>query len=509
MEAALDALAELYLQARRPADAVNTLLELIEERPDSLRYCTRLATLLDGIGQTEAAISQYSRLLGRQPNLADAHFNLALLLKKQKRYSDAMAAYEKSVQLGIERVHEVYTNMGVLSSQMRRSDEAREFFERALEVEPEHIPALFNLAGHFEEMGDREKATTVYQRILKIEPRHWDSLARLAYASRLTSPKDPLISSLRDATNTTIDDRLAHEGLYFALGKALDDVGLYDEAFAAYTSANELGKLRHPPYDQIATENAIDQLIDWCDAEWIRNATTSSSDSPIFICGMFRSGSTLAEQILAAHPSITAGGELDILPWLLARRLAPYPQRLQNASPEELQQLADEYVSRRAELFPEARHVTDKRPDNHVHLGLIKALFPAARIVYTKRNPLDNCLSVYFQQLGRNLPYATDLGNIAHYYRQHERLMEHWAACLQENIFVLNYDDLVRSPEPLLRDLLEFLGLDWDDRCLEFQHADNLVQTASVWQVREELHPRSSGRWRNYESGVSSIRALF
>lgn len=508
-EAALSALADLYLQARRPSDAGNVLLALVEEMPDSLHYYARLATLLDEGGKTGVAISVYQRLLGRRPELATAHYNLALLLKKQKRYAEAMAAYENAVRLGIDRVQEVYTNMGVLCAELHRADQARELFERALDVDPRHIPAMFNLASLFEEAGEREQATALYHKILSIEPRHWDSLARLAYATRLTSREDPLIGSLRDATNSKVDDRLAHEGLYFALGKVLDDVGLYDAAFAAYKSGNELGKERNPPYDRIAAERTFDELIGWCDANWIRNAATSSADAPIFICGMFRSGSTLAEQILAAHPSITAGGELDILPWLLTRRLAPYPQRLQSASQEELQQLADDYVSRRGDLFPEAKHVTDKRPDNYVHLGLIKALFPAARIVYTQRDPLDNCLSVYFQQLGGNLAYATNLENIAHYYKQHERLMEHWRACLGENIFTLSYDDLVRSPEAVLRGLLDFLGLDWDDRCLEFQHTDSLVKTASVWQVREELHPRSSGRWRNYEAGLQNIRAQF
>lgn len=508
-EAALSALADLYVEARRPADAGDTLLALVEEMPDSLHYCARLATILDDAGKTGVAISLYLRLLGRQPQLATAHFNLALLLKKQKRYADAMAAYENSVRLGIGRVHEVYTNMGVLSADMHRADEARKLFERALDAEPEYIPALFNLAGLFEEAGEREQATTLYQTIMRIDPQHWDSLARLAYATRLTSQQDPLISTLQDATNTAVDDHLAHEGLYFALGKALDDVGLYDEAFAAYNSANELGKLRNPPYDRTATEQEFDELISWCDADWIRTMATSSTDAPIFICGMFRSGSTLAEQVLGAHPSVTAGGELDILPWLLARRLSPYPQRLQSATPEELEQLVNEYLSKRGELFPEAMHVTDKRPDNYLHLGLINALFPAAKIVYTKREPLDNCLSAYFQQLGSNLRYATDLENIAHYYKQHERLMEHWQACLGENIFVLSYDDLVRSPETILRGLVDFLGLDWDDQCLDFQHSDNLVKTASVWQVREELHPRSSGRWRNYESGLRKIQSQF
>jgi len=508
-EAALGVLAEVHLQAQSPDKAVQALATLAEEHPESLLHCDRLANLLSRLGQVGAAIGLYLRFIERQPEIAEAHYNLALLLKKQKDFANAMLAYERSILLGIDRVHEVYTNMGVLASEMRRPELARGFFERAIENHAGYVPALFNLAGHHEEMGEREQAATLFRQILDIDPQHWDSLARLAYATRVTDKTDPLIGSLRDAANSAIENRLAHEGLYFALGKVLDDVGEYDEAFAAYTAANDFGKSRNLPYDEVVAEDAFDQLIEWCDADWISKLSTASTAAPIFICGMFRSGSTLAEQILGSHPSITVGGELDILPWLLARDMSPYPERLQNAVPEELEKLARDYVSKQEELFPGALNVTDKRPENHMHLGLIKAMFPAVRIVYTKREPLDNCLSVYFQQLGGNLAYATDLEHIADYYKQQERLLEHWQACFGENIFVLNYDDMVRTPEPVLRQLLDFLGLEWDERCLQFQDSENQVKTASVWQVREELHSGSSGRWRNYEAGVEKIKALF
>jgi len=481
------------------AERLRTLSALVEERPDNLSYCAQLATLLDTVGDTEAAIGQYRRLLRRQPGIAAAHYNLALLLKKQMRYADALDAYNTSVRLGIDGLSEVYSNIGVLYSEMRQANEAREMYARALEVDSDYIPALFNLAGLLEEAGERDEAQELYRRILGLEPRHWDSLARLAYTARLTDPDDPLIGSLRTATDAKVDDLLAREGLYFALGKVLDDVGQYDAAFAAYKSANELGKQRGRPYDRFAAEQAFDELTGWCNEDWISSAKTSCVASPIFICGMFRSGSTLLEQVLAAHPSITAGGELDMLPKLMGRWLKSYPRGPEIEPADTFSQLANEYVSKRQELFQGAEHITDKRPDNYVHLGMIKALFPQARIVYTARNPLDNCLSVYFQQLGGNLSYATDLTNIAHYYRLHQRLMQHWQACLPENIFVVEYDELVRSPEPLLRSLFDFLELEWDERCLEFQKTDNLVKTASVWQVREELYQRSSGRWRNYE----------
>lgn len=471
--------------------------------PDFEKACR-----LHAQGRWEEAEQAYLCVLERSPLLANAHFNLALLYKRSRRHVEAAAAYEKAVELGIGNVQEVYSNLGVLYSELRDAGRAMAMYRRALEVDPEYLPAIFNLAGLLEESGDRQQAIELYQRVLALDPGQWESLARLANAQTVHDPNDPLVARLKGAIEAAQDDRPAREGLYFALGKVMDELGRYEEAFIAFSAANALGRLRNPPYDRAAAEQAFDWLMELFNPDWIAGTSTGSAARPIFICGMFRSGSTLLEQMLAGHPSIRAGGELDYLPWLAARRLAPYPQRIPQVSREELELLAEEYLARLQELFPGEEHVSDKRPDNFLHLGLVKAMFPSARIIYTRRSLRDNCLSVYFQQLGGSLSYACDLASIAHYYRQHERLMEHWAACFGGNIFTVDYDALVRSPEPVLRRLLDFLGLEWDDRCLDFRESEGLVKTASVWQVREALHLRSSGRWKNYQTQLRSIPGL-
>lgn len=507
-EAVLRAQVELYMQSGRADDAVAGLTALTRERPDELYYYGLLANMLDRRGQTDAAIGHYERLLQRQPGMGAAHFNIALLYKKEKRYDEAVNAYNEAARLGLERVQEVWSNLGVLYSELRRPDEAAKMYDRALEIDPEYVPALFNRGGLHEEQGEREQGAELYRRILAIEPGHAGALSRLVHARRLASPDDPLLDELRRAIAAVRDDPEAREELFFALGKALDDLGQYEEAFAAYRTANELGMARGPAYGAAAAEAAVGRLIEAFDAEWIRSHGTGSAVAPIFICGMFRSGSTLVEQMLAGHPSITAGGELDYLPWLAGRHLSPYPERTLAATREELAGVADRYVSHVRKLFPESSNVTDKRPDNFLYLGLIKALFPSARIVYTRREPLDVCLSIWFQQLAGGLAYATDLENTARYYKQHERLMQHWQDCLGDSLFTVDYDELVREPEPVLRRLLEFLGLEWDARCLAFRESGSQVKTASVWQVREALHTRSSGRWRHYEPFLGALRSI-
>jgi tetratricopeptide (TPR) repeat protein len=457
---------------------------------------------------TDPSIRHFEQILAEEPGYADGHFNLALLYKRALRYDDAVRSYEKAIALGIDHVEEVYSNLGVLYSDMRRGDSARAMYERALERDADYIPALFNLAGLCEESGEREQATALYQQILTLEPRHWDSLSRLAYARRLSDENDGLITSLQAGIAETPDDLPARETISYALGKALDDVGRYGEAYDAYTAANAISRKHHRPYDAGATEASFTAMTQVFNRDWLQRAETTCSASPIFICGMYRSGSTLTEQILAAHEQVSAGGELDFLPFLMTQQLPPFPQRLERITAGELAPVAHEYIGRLEELFPAARHVTDKRPDNFLHLGVIRAMFPKARIVYTKRDRRDNCLSVFFQQLAPHLRYATDLDAAAHYHEQHERLMAHWRELAGSNIHCVEYDSLVRKPENVIRSLLDFLELPWDDACLEFHRSKSLVKTASIWQVRERLHTRSSGRWENYRTFVDAAAAL-
>jgi hypothetical protein len=175
-------------------------------------------------------------------------------------------------------------------------------------------------------------------------------------------------------------------------------------------------------------------------------------------------------------------------------------------SPQQLEQLAARYLDVLAKLFPHVRHVTDKRPDNFLYIGLIKSLFPHARIIHTTRDPLDNCLSVFFLHLDHGMSYALDLMDIGHYYRQYRRLMTHWKSLYGADILDFDYDAFVREPRPAVEKLLAFCGLAWSEDCMNFQHVTNVVKTASVWQVREPLYRHASGRWRNYERHLAPLR---
>jgi hypothetical protein len=292
----------------------------------------------------------------------------------------------------------------------------------------------------------------------------------------------------------------------FALGISLDASGDYPEAFPVFEQANRAAAAASHPslrYDRAAHERFIDRLIG-LPAE--TRVTERLGDSrPVFVCGMFRSGSTLIEQILGRHSKVAAGGELDIIP-AMAATFDPYPEALATAGSDAFAVLAAQYDAETRSLHPGAAMLTDKRPDNFLHIGLIKRMFPAARIVHTTRAALDTMLSVYFLYFDDSIAYGHRLGDIAHWFAQYERLMAHWRALYPGDIYDVSYDDVVHAPKPTIAALLEFCGLQWEDTMLSPSQDRGNVRTASVWQVRQPLHQRSSGRWRNYAGQLAALR---
>lgn len=470
----------------------------------------RLASQLRQSGRVVEAIDAYERLLALRPGLANSWFNLGWLYRRAGRHEQALAAYERALALGVADAEEVHVNRAVIfSDHLARPDEAEHELGQALALNPRYVPAWLNLGNLHEDRGQREPALAAYQQVLQIDGHNALALARLAQLHRIDNAADPLVARLRQAIARPQASAAECADLGFALGKALDDAGAYDDAFAAYVAANRASSHSGavPRYDRRAHERFVDDLIAAFPAGGGASASPDAEPAPaLFICGMFRSGSTLVEQILGAHPMVRAGGELDIVPSLVRERRAPLSRGQLLQDPVRLQALRRAYRERIAQLHPGAAFVTDKRPDNFLYIGLIETLFPSARIVHTRRNALDNGLSIFFLHLGHSMPHALDLADIGHWYRQYRRLMTHWSGVYTGAIHDIDYDALVVDPRPQIEGLLAFCGLPWDDACLEFHNSRAVVKTASVWQVRQPLYQRSSGRWRHYERHLQPLR---
>jgi len=469
-------------------------------------------------GRVEEAIAAYRRLLARWPGAANSWYNLARLHRQAGDLTAALDCYQQALDRGVSEPEEVHLNRGVIYSDGLQDYAAAEReLERALELHPDYLPALMNRGNLYEDLGRRELARATYERVLALAPDAAEALARYAGLFDFSSLEDPLIGQLRRALERPALSAAERASLGFALGRALDQCAAYEAAFAAYRCANRDSRVSagaaFREYDPAAAERYIDRLIAAFPARAQGGAAAPEGAAaaapgprPLFICGMFRSGSTLVEQLLAGHPRVGAGGELTFLPRAVAGRLAPFPESLAARPACDLESLAGEYLQVIRGLAPAADFVTDKRPDNFLYIGLIKRLFPDAKIVHTTRDPLDNCLSIYFLHLDQGMSYALDLDHIGHHYLQYRRLMAHWQAVFGEHLTQVNYDELVNGARPPIERVLEFLGLEWSDQCTEVPAYGRAVKTASVWQVREPLYRRSSGRSRHYAEQLRGLQ---
>ncbi|MFB6261416.1 MAG: sulfotransferase, partial [Thiohalorhabdaceae bacterium] len=301
-------------------------------------------------------------------------------------------------------------------------------------------------------------------------------------------------------------------GMYFQLGGLLDKIGRYDQAIEAYHKANQL---KPRSYNRQAQENHFRRIKEQYTAEFLESAprATHGSRRPVFIVGMPRSGTSLTEQILASHPQVHGAGELEDIGATL-KRIPGYlgseramPEAMAEATSEGLDRAAQGYLDRLAELAPaEAQRVTDKMPQNFLHLGAMALMFPEAAFIHTRRDPRDTCLSCYFQNfVAQGLTFAYDLSNLGHYYALYEDLMAHWHEVLPVSLYDLQYEELVADPETKVAELLAHCGLEWDDRCMRFFETERDTRTASYDQVRKPIYTASAGRWQRYADHIGPL----
>jgi tetratricopeptide (TPR) repeat protein len=464
----------------------------------------REAAQLRRAGRVEQAIAAYKSLLAIKPDLPDSWYNLGWVQRQARAFDDALASYQRALDLGVREPEEVHLNRAIIySDHLNQPEEAERELRAALEKNRTYVPALLNLGNVREDLGDRAGTRAAYSQALAADPNNMLALARMAGLSHAAELDVALAKRLRSSLDKSGATSAERADVGFALANLLDASGQYDEAFAVARAANQASRgASQATYNRKAHEQFVDRLIAAFDEPLHR--PDSEQPSPIFICGMFRSGSTLVEQILGAHSSVRTAGELDLIP-ALVRRIPDYPESVERGDPATISLWRSFYLDGLPVKPSGEELVTDKRPDNFLHLGLIKTLFPNAKIIHTRRDPLDNLLSLYFLHLDPSMAYALDLEDAAHWYREHLRLMAHWKALYSNDIFDVDYDALVRNPEPAIERLLSFCGLGWEDNVLNFHRSRSTVKTASVWQVRQPLHARSSGRWRNYERYMTGL----
>jgi tetratricopeptide (TPR) repeat protein len=441
----------------------------------------------------KSVLGAYEKYLSHKPDSANAAFNHAYYLAKDGQFEAAIESYLRSLELGIDAPEEVHLNIAnIYMDQLKNPAEALKSLQTALGIRPDYANAWYNLGNLSEQGGDRSEAQRCFEWCLKHDPSNESALARLADAHVFSDPDDPLIERLAG-----VAQRSRNSDIFFALGRAYEQLAEFDKAWSSFSKANQLDRAVLPAYSRTATEAIFLRIASQCTGQWLK-AFGGESEQSVFICGMFRSGSTLLEQVLAAHPRFVAGGESQFFPRLIARYFSEYPEGLDEMTTASAEEWRAQHRERMVKLFGDEFRVTDKRPDNFLHIGLIKAVLPSARFLVTERDWRDIATSVFSTRLGAGQNYATSLEDIRHYIGLQEKLVDHWQDTLGGDLVRVRYEDLVTEPRASIGAVLTGLGEAWDERCLSFNKLRNVVQTASVWQVREPMHTKSVGRWTHY-----------
>jgi tetratricopeptide (TPR) repeat protein len=398
---------------------------------------------------------------------------------------------------------------GSAARRLGRVDDWVGFFRRTLERDPANVEAHYELAVGLRIQGDTAAARDHFEHVLALQPGHAAARYQLAQFTRFTAG-DPAIEDLA-ARLAAADAPADKVRLGFALAKAREDAGDHAAAFRALAVANGL-KRAEIDYDVARDEAFAHRIAGSFTPELAARLAPVDSNlgaGEVFVVGMPRSGTTLAEQILAAHPDVTGMGEvldLETAVNAFAGRLGqPFPECLAMAGPDDMTALGGDYVARIASNATGARFRVNKTPANFLYVGVIMLALPASRIVHCRRDPLDTCFSCYATLFEAAPWFAYDLGDLARYHNLYSATMAHWQALFPGRLLELDYEALIADQEAETRRLAEFCGLPWDDACLRFHEATRTVETASNLQVRRPLYKGSVGRANSYATELAPL----
>jgi tetratricopeptide (TPR) repeat protein len=491
----------------RSADAIDSYRAAIALQPDHAEIHNNLGNALLDVGQIEDALQSYRRAIELQPDYAKAHSNLGSALRELGRLDEASDSLQRALALEPKSA-EILTNFAIVQRFQADLAGAEASLRRALQLHAASPTTLTGLAELAADDGRFAEAETLYRQAFALNPMSATAWAGIAALRKMSTADADWKDQAERLTQQPLRPREAAQ-LRFALGKYYDDVKDYANAFKNYHCANETVKTYRPPHDRAQLAQTFEFIARLYDRNFLQQARvrTDTGARPIFIVGMPRSGTTLAEQILASHPKVFGAGELSF--WKTASLEVGSATLQQGPSAELSARLAEDYLRMLAGLAPGHPHVVDKMPANFAHLGMIHAALPGARIIHMRRNPVDTCLSIYFQNLHIAHSYSNDLDDLAHYHDEYRRLMLHWQTVLPADaILEVPYEALVDDQETWSRKMVDFVGLDWDDACLDFHRTNRSVSTFSKWQVRQKISKSSVERWRNYEPFVGPLLRL-
>ncbi|AZN95947.1 tetratricopeptide repeat protein [Mesorhizobium sp. M9A.F.Ca.ET.002.03.1.2] len=493
----------LLHQTGRSAEGLDLLEQSVRLQPKNPDFLNNFGTVMRDLGRVAAAIDFFRGAVDIRPDQLAARDNLSSSLKQMGQFEGAEEIYRGTI--GRNPFH-VRARIGLAETlqEAGRLDEALTVFREALAIRPKDADLLHGLGVGLMEKGSLAEAAEHFRQALAVDPgmaRAWLMLTQV----KRQQERDAELAGMEAQHAKAPEGSLARMQLSFGLGKANDDLKDYGRAFDYFSEGNAIRR-KGIDYDAGRTRAEFEAMKAVFDKAFFDEHRPSgiADDTPIFVVGMPRSGTTLVEQIIASHPQVYGAGELGILKTAVGKQFPPgmkggFPQGIADMSDKVYAEAGQAYLDLLHARYPGFRHVTDKMPGNFLLVGFIHLMLPKAKIIHCARDAAATCLSIYKVHFrGDSHRYGYDLGELADFHNLYTDIMAHWHSVLPGVVHDVRYEDFVADQEGQTRALLAHLGLPWDDAVLSFHETNRPVRTASAAQVRQPMYKGSVDLWKRY-----------
>ncbi|CDX28664.1 Sulfotransferase [Mesorhizobium plurifarium] len=501
--AALHFLGLLLHQTGRSEEGLDLIEQSVTLQPENADFLNNMGTVMRDLGRVAAAIDFFRGAVDIRPDQLAARDNLGSSLTQLGQFEAAEEIYRGTI--GRNPFH-VRARIGLAETlqEAGRLDEAIKLFREALSIRPKDAELLYGLGVAMMEKGKLDEAADLARQALAIAPNMAKTWLLLTQVKRQTE-RDKELAGMEAEHAKAPQGSLARMQLSFGLGKANDDLKDYGRAFDYFAEGNAIRR-RAIAYDPARTRGEFEAMKAAFDTAFFEKHRPSdiSDDTPIFVVGMPRSGTTLVEQIIASHPQVLGAGELNILKTAVGKQ---FPMSMPSGFPGGIADMPDKafaeagqaYLEMLHARYPGYRHVTDKMPGNFLLVGFLHMMLPKAKIVHCARDAAATCLSIFKVHFrGDSHRYGYDLGELADFHNLYTDIMAHWHKVLPGVVHDVRYEDFVADQEGQTRALMAYLGLPWDDKLLSFHETDRPVRTASAAQVRQPMYQGSVDLWKRY-----------
>jgi tetratricopeptide (TPR) repeat protein len=505
-------LGTLLREQHKPEQAEHALKKAIAQNPRYVEAYNNLAAIYHAEFKDVEALAQLAEALKIEGGNSRSLLLTARIQSRRQNYDSA----EKACKIVLARDPtngEALTVLGGIKHELDEFDEALAVLEKAIELHPD-APEARNYYGIcLKSVGRLNEAKEQLLKGLELNDSMYGAFSNLNDLVDFSKEKD--LFNKMEVIMGSVEDQEADSllPLHYAYAKGLDDNGQPEKALQHYIIGGRI-KRRQLSYDEKATVSFFSSIKKQFSAEFLKKHSFPGiqDERPLFIIGMPRSGSTLVEQIISSHRAIYGAGEVKHFSRAMGRirdrfpALSRYPEMAGEMSDAQLELLGQDYLQALIAPAGDAARITDKLLSNYFFVGLLHILFPQAKFVHTRRDPIDTCLSGFTKLFKDDMPHSYDLGELGRYYRQYDALMKHWEKVLPKGVMkTVQYEDVVADTETTAKDLIAFIGLDWDEKCLAFHKSKRPVKTASVAQVRKPIYKTSVERWRKYGDGLKPL----